>query len=164
MNILQPRKFMSITCMPNQCLTHTSRVSVSSKMASFVGATATARLQWRQTFVGRVTEICTCSSIYPTVTSVKKWNNGSKALRRTVLGVGSSFLLHFMSMPANVSSTSFVASARIKGSTSVDEVISIRSSNLNIEFLWELVFIIAYRTQFYVFISIYSQVMPIGAA
>ncbi|XP_028770262.1 uncharacterized protein LOC114727716 isoform X2 [Neltuma alba] len=89
-------------------------------MTSFLGL----RLHWRQTFVGGVAgPCCTCSSLYPAVTGVKKWSNGGKAFRRTVLGVGSSFLLHFMSMAGNVGSRSFVASARIKGSSSVDELL-----------------------------------------
>ncbi|KAI9118826.1 hypothetical protein K1719_010271 [Acacia pycnantha] len=89
-------------------------------MTSFLGL----RLHWRQTFVGGVTGVCTCSSVFPAVTDVKKRSNGVKALRRAVLGVGSSsFLLQFMSMARNASSRSFVASARIKGSSSVDELL-----------------------------------------
>lgn len=89
-------------------------------MTSFLGL----KLHWRQTFVGGATGVCTCSSIYPAVVAgVKQWNYRGKALRRTVLGAGSSFLLQFASMAGNGTSRSFVASARIKGSSSVDELL-----------------------------------------
>ncbi|KAK4283939.1 hypothetical protein QN277_000836 [Acacia crassicarpa] len=89
-------------------------------MTSFLGL----RLHWRQTFVAGVTGVCTGSSVFPAVTNVQKRSNGIKSLRRAVLGLGSfSFLLQFMSMARNVSSRSFVASARIKGSSSVDELL-----------------------------------------
>ena len=55
---------------------------------------------------------------------LKKWNKGVKAPRRMVLGLGASFLAQFMGMAgAVVGSKSFIASARIKGGPSVDEVI-----------------------------------------
>ncbi|KAF7813920.1 biotin synthesis protein BioC [Senna tora] len=56
--------------------------------------------------------------------ALKKWNRGPQTPRRMVLGLASSFLLQFMTMAATRRSTSsFVASARIKATSSLDELL-----------------------------------------
>ncbi|OIW09209.1 hypothetical protein TanjilG_11347 [Lupinus angustifolius] len=91
-------------------------------MANFIGLRFQPRLQ-----------ICSSSSVtnhdtLSKLTLTKNWSNrggGVKAPRRVVLGFGASFLSQFMSMAGVVigSNNSFIASARIKGSSSVDQIL-----------------------------------------
>ncbi|XP_061368902.1 uncharacterized protein LOC133311809 [Gastrolobium bilobum] len=54
---------------------------------------------------------------------INKWNRRVKAPRRMLLGIGASFLAQFMSMAGAGGSKPFIASARIKGGPSVDEML-----------------------------------------
>lgn len=71
--------------------------------------------------------VCVCSSSTFATTlsrpSTKKLNCKVKGPRRMVLGLGASFFSHFMTMAGAMGSKSFMASAKITGGSSVDEVI-----------------------------------------
>ncbi|KAJ7973716.1 S-adenosyl-L-methionine-dependent methyltransferase [Quillaja saponaria] len=57
--------------------------------------------------------------------SSRKWNGGgtTRASRRLVLGLGPSFLAQFMSMVGTVGGKTFIASASLKGASSVEEIL-----------------------------------------
>ncbi|KAE9585674.1 hypothetical protein Lal_00009892 [Lupinus albus] len=87
-------------------------------MANFIGLRFQPRLSCS------LTNDVTLSKL----TLINNWRNrgcGVKAPRRVVLGFGASFLSQFMSMAGAVIGTnnSFIASARIKGPSSVDQIL-----------------------------------------
>jgi len=68
--------------------------------------------------------VCVChSSTFATSLPIKKLNWKAKGPRRMVLGLGASFFSQFFTMAAALGSKSFMASARIRAGSSVDEVI-----------------------------------------
>ncbi|XP_017438703.1 uncharacterized protein LOC108344737 isoform X2 [Vigna angularis] len=71
--------------------------------------------------------VCVCySSAFATTLSrppTKKLNWKVKGPRRMVLGLGVSFFSHFMTMAGAMGSKSFMASAKITGGSSVDELL-----------------------------------------
>ncbi|CAL0332216.1 unnamed protein product [Lupinus luteus] len=91
-------------------------------MANFIGLRFQPKLQFCSTC--SVTNHVTLSKLTLTK-NLRNRGGGVKAPRRVVLGFGASFFSQFMSMAGAVigSSNSFIASARIKGSSSVDQIL-----------------------------------------